>query len=59
MGAVRGDAARRVCPSTSQPSLVFPAVKQEGLRFVEQELQNITVSDLHGSEGQFQYNISQ
>ncbi|OWK50558.1 Phospholipid transfer protein [Lonchura striata] len=34
-------------------------VKQEGLRFVEQELQNITVSDLHGSEGQFQYNISQ
>ncbi|NXQ05810.1 PLTP protein, partial [Vidua macroura] len=34
-------------------------VKQEGLRFVEQELQNITVSDLHGNEGQFQYNISQ
>lgn len=35
------------------------AVKQEGLRFVEQELQNITVSDLHGQEGQFHYNISQ
>ncbi|XP_068006265.1 phospholipid transfer protein [Melanerpes formicivorus] len=34
-------------------------VKQEGLRFVEQELQNITVSDLHGQEGQFHYNISQ
>ncbi|KFQ15208.1 Phospholipid transfer protein, partial [Leptosomus discolor] len=34
-------------------------VKQEGLRFVEQELQNITVSDLHGKEGQFHYNISQ
>ncbi|NWI74920.1 PLTP protein, partial [Dryoscopus gambensis] len=34
-------------------------VKQEGLRFVEQELHNITVSDLHGNEGQFQYNISQ
>ncbi|NXH79662.1 PLTP protein, partial [Edolisoma coerulescens] len=34
-------------------------VKQEGLRFVEQELQNITVSDLHGNEGKFQYNISQ
>ncbi|PKK23829.1 phospholipid transfer protein, partial [Columba livia] len=34
-------------------------VKQEGLRFVEQELQNITVSDLHGKEGPFHYNISQ
>ncbi|NXS69214.1 PLTP protein, partial [Pandion haliaetus] len=34
-------------------------VKQEGLSFVEQELQNITVSDLHGKEGQFHYNISQ
>uniref|UniRef100_A0A8B9BWZ9 Phospholipid transfer protein n=1 Tax=Anser brachyrhynchus TaxID=132585 RepID=A0A8B9BWZ9_9AVES len=34
-------------------------VKQEGLRFVEQELENITVSDLHGKEGQFHYNISQ
>uniref|UniRef100_A0A8V5HAE8 Uncharacterized protein n=1 Tax=Melopsittacus undulatus TaxID=13146 RepID=A0A8V5HAE8_MELUD len=34
-------------------------VKQEGLRFVEQELQNITISDLHGKEGQFHYNISQ
>ncbi|XP_054029440.1 phospholipid transfer protein [Dryobates pubescens] len=34
-------------------------VKQEGLRFVEQELQNITMSDLHGQEGQFHYNISQ
>ncbi|KAF4793280.1 Phospholipid transfer protein [Turdus rufiventris] len=34
-------------------------VKQEGLRFVEQELHNITVSDLHGNEGQFHYNISQ
>lgn len=56
MEAVRGDAARRACPS---PASFFPAVKQEGLRFVEQELQNITVSDLHGSEGQFQYNISQ
>ncbi|KAM6404276.1 phospholipid transfer protein [Rhynochetos jubatus] len=34
-------------------------VKQEGLRFVEQELQNMTVPDLHGKEGQFHYNISQ
>lgn len=53
---MRGDAARRARP---RPASFFPAVKQEGLRFVEQELQNITVSDLHGSEGQFQYNISQ
>ncbi|NXD84414.1 PLTP protein, partial [Halcyon senegalensis] len=34
-------------------------VKQEGLRFVEQELHNITVPDLHGKEGPFHYNISQ
>ncbi|XP_066482557.1 phospholipid transfer protein isoform X2 [Tiliqua scincoides] len=33
-------------------------VKQEGLRFVEQELQNITLRDLHGKEGHFHYNIS-
>uniref|UniRef100_A0A803T6I3 Phospholipid transfer protein n=1 Tax=Anolis carolinensis TaxID=28377 RepID=A0A803T6I3_ANOCA len=33
-------------------------VKQEGLRFVEQELENITIPDLHGKEGQFHYNIS-
>ena len=44
--------------AASPGSLCF-AVKQEGLRFVEQELQNITVSDLHGKEGQFHYNISQ
>lgn len=55
-GCVRGDAAGRACPS---PASFFPAVKQEGLRFVEQELQNITVPDLHGNKGQFQYNISQ
>uniref|UniRef100_A0A8C0E6J0 Phospholipid transfer protein n=1 Tax=Bubo bubo TaxID=30461 RepID=A0A8C0E6J0_BUBBB len=56
----------KCCVSTKSPkaagaspgSLCF-AVKQEGLRFVEQELQNITVSDLHGKEGQFHYNISQ
>ncbi|XP_041275115.1 phospholipid transfer protein isoform X2 [Onychostruthus taczanowskii] len=56
VGAVRGDAPRRARPD---PASFFPAVKQEGLHFVEQELQNITVSDLHGNEGQFQYNISQ
>uniref|UniRef100_A0A8D0E3E9 Phospholipid transfer protein n=1 Tax=Salvator merianae TaxID=96440 RepID=A0A8D0E3E9_SALMN len=33
-------------------------VKQEGLRFVEQELENITIADLHGKEGRFHYNIS-
>lgn len=33
-------------------------VKQEGLRFVEQELENISIPDVHGKEGQFQYNIS-
>ncbi|XP_048354734.1 phospholipid transfer protein [Sphaerodactylus townsendi] len=33
-------------------------VKQEGLRFVEQELQNISLGQLHGKEGQFHYNIS-
>ncbi|XP_063152864.1 phospholipid transfer protein isoform X2 [Candoia aspera] len=33
-------------------------VKQEGLRFVEQELESISIPDLHGKEGQFHYNIS-
>ncbi|CAM4545665.1 phospholipid transfer protein [Lepidochelys kempii] len=33
-------------------------VKQEGLRFVDQELKHISIPDLHGKEGQFQYNIS-
>ncbi|XP_063003556.1 phospholipid transfer protein [Elgaria multicarinata webbii] len=33
-------------------------VKQEGLRFVEQELQNITLGNLHGKKGHFHYNIS-
>lgn len=33
-------------------------MRQEGLRFVEQELQNITLRDLHGKEGHFLYNIS-
>uniref|UniRef100_A0A8C8VKM6 Phospholipid transfer protein n=1 Tax=Pelusios castaneus TaxID=367368 RepID=A0A8C8VKM6_9SAUR len=33
-------------------------VKQEGLRFVEQELEHISIPDLHGKEGQFHYNIS-
>nr|XP_033770298.1 phospholipid transfer protein [Geotrypetes seraphini]XP_033770299.1 phospholipid transfer protein [Geotrypetes seraphini]XP_033770300.1 phospholipid transfer protein [Geotrypetes seraphini]XP_033770302.1 phospholipid transfer protein [Geotrypetes seraphini] len=33
-------------------------VKQEGLRFVEQELENLTIPDLSGNEGKFQYTIS-
>ncbi|ETE60455.1 Phospholipid transfer protein, partial [Ophiophagus hannah] len=34
------------------------AVKQEGLRFVEQELENILIPDLHGKQAKFHYNIS-
>lgn len=49
----------RHSPAVASPGSLCFAVKQEGLRFVEQELQNITVSDLHGKEGQFHYNISQ
>ncbi|XP_029469506.1 phospholipid transfer protein [Rhinatrema bivittatum] len=33
-------------------------VKQEGLKFVEQELENLTIPDLSGNEGKFQYKIS-
>ncbi|XP_040837332.1 phospholipid transfer protein isoform X2 [Ochotona curzoniae] len=33
-------------------------VKQEGLRFLEQELETITIPDLSGREGPFYYNIS-
>ncbi|XP_069907368.1 phospholipid transfer protein isoform X1 [Oryctolagus cuniculus] len=33
-------------------------VKQEGLRFLEQELEAITIPDLRGREGHFYYNIS-
>lgn len=55
-----GDAAgARRSPPRASPASLCVAVKQEGLRFVEQELENITVSDLHGQEGQFHYNISQ
>lgn len=45
--------------AVASPSSLCFAVKQEGLRFVEQELQNITMPDVHGKEGQFHYNISQ
>lgn len=33
-------------------------VKQEGLRFVAEELENITIPDLSGSEGRFHYTIN-
>lgn len=56
MGSVLLRAAQ---PAVASPGSLCSAVKQEGLRFVEQELQNITVSDLHGKEGPFHYNISQ
>nr|KAF6423403.1 phospholipid transfer protein [Rousettus aegyptiacus] len=34
-------------------------VKQEALRFLEQELETIIIPDLRGGEGQFYYNISE
>ncbi|XP_053544894.1 phospholipid transfer protein isoform X2 [Bombina bombina] len=33
-------------------------VKQEGLKFVEEELENITIPDLSGNEGKFTYAIN-
>ncbi|XP_073415448.1 phospholipid transfer protein isoform X2 [Dendrobates tinctorius] len=33
-------------------------VKHEGLKFVEQELENITIPDVNGSEGRFSYSIN-
>uniref|UniRef100_A0A8C5R9A5 Phospholipid transfer protein n=1 Tax=Leptobrachium leishanense TaxID=445787 RepID=A0A8C5R9A5_9ANUR len=33
-------------------------VKHEGLKFVEEELENITIPDLSGNEGRFYYSIS-
>ncbi|XP_019492556.1 PREDICTED: phospholipid transfer protein [Hipposideros armiger] len=40
-------------------SKALDLVKQEGLRFLEQELETITIPDLRGREGQFYYNISE
>lgn len=39
--------------------LAATSVKQEGLRFLEQELETITIPDLRGKEGYFYYNISE
>ncbi|XP_027809936.2 phospholipid transfer protein [Marmota flaviventris] len=40
-------------------SKALELVKQEGLRFLEQELETITIPDLRGQEGHFYYNISE
>lgn len=40
-------------------SKALELVKQEGMRFLEQELETITIPDLRGKEGQFHYNISE
>lgn len=40
-------------------SKALELVKQEGLRFLEQELETITIPDLRGEEGHFYYNISE
>ncbi|XP_035154608.1 phospholipid transfer protein isoform X1 [Callithrix jacchus] len=40
-------------------SKALELVKQEGLRFLEQELETITIPDLRGKEGHFYYNISE
>ncbi|ERE71590.1 phospholipid transfer protein [Cricetulus griseus] len=39
-------------------SAALELVKQEGLRFLEQELETITIPDLYGRKGSFYYNIS-
>lgn len=39
--------------------LIAASVKQEGLRFLEQELETITIPDVRGREGHFYYNISE
>ncbi|XP_043336060.1 phospholipid transfer protein isoform X3 [Cervus canadensis] len=39
-------------------SKALELVKQEGLRFLEQELETVTIPDLRGREGHFFYNIS-
>lgn len=34
-------------------------MKQEGLRFLEQELEDINIPDVYGAKGHFYYNISE
>uniref|UniRef100_G1NSX2 Phospholipid transfer protein n=1 Tax=Myotis lucifugus TaxID=59463 RepID=G1NSX2_MYOLU len=40
-------------------SKALELLKQEGLRFLEQELETVTIPDLGGREGHFYYNISE
>ncbi|XP_036100867.1 phospholipid transfer protein [Molossus molossus] len=40
-------------------SQALELVKQEGLRFLEQELETVTIPNLGGREGHFYYNISE
>ncbi|XP_044520038.1 phospholipid transfer protein [Gracilinanus agilis] len=40
-------------------SKALELVKQEGLKFLEHELETITIPDLRGSEGPFSYNITE
>uniref|UniRef100_A0A8I6AGE7 Phospholipid transfer protein n=1 Tax=Rattus norvegicus TaxID=10116 RepID=A0A8I6AGE7_RAT len=39
-------------------SAALELVKQEGLRFLEQELEDINIPDVYGAKGHFYYNIS-
>lgn len=57
-GRVRADEGG-VAPAAGPKGLAATSVKQEGLRFLEQELETITIPDLRGREGHFYYNISE
>ena len=48
-----------VCVCAGTKDLTTASVKQEGLRFLEQELETVTIPDRRGSEGHFFYNISE
>ena len=48
-----------VCVCAGAKDLTAASVKQEGLRFLEQELETVTIPDLRGREGHFFYNISE
>lgn len=46
---------RGLCLMTASPCV---AVKSETLKFVEEELSNISIPDMGGSQGRFTYNIT-
>ena len=48
-----------VCVCAGAKDFTAASVKQEGLRFLEQELETVTIPDLRGREGHFFYNISE